>query len=197
MTMAMKQGASLTSAKVDSQPVRSFIQEKLFEQKTRGSDLLRVIVFLEVRVFVAQGEEARGFDPNNRCTVFDPRFQFSDVPRRMLFCLQEHSFRNEWTTTAFLVHQLDTVTGCFQEFDSRPADMRCVVSRECVVEENHSASRSFPWRFPQFEPVDESLARKRRELTTSVDPEEILHQPPGDCRPGDQVCHRRKAATYL
>src|SRR5262245_64638920 len=61
MTVAMKQRSLSAILKVEGEAIGSFFQEKFFEQETRLSHFISVIVSEQFHRFIAQCEQARGF----------------------------------------------------------------------------------------------------------------------------------------
>src|SRR5262249_20086514 len=160
MTVAVKQRLPRSCLEVQGETIGFLLQKKLFKQEARLGHLSGVIATKQFHRFIAQREQARGFEPDDCDSAFDPGFKLRHVPCRVLFRLRQHSFRDEGAAAALLIYQLDAVAGGFQKLDGGATDLRRVVSDKGVVEENHRPARRLGYLQPGVEPISEGLARE-------------------------------------
>jgi len=187
VTVAVEQRLPAVAAEPQREPPASLANEKLLEQERLPGDGAGVVAAQEVDALVAEGEEARRLEPDDRHTATRVGRQPRDVPGGVLARLGQHALGDERAPAAPAVDQHDAIAGRLEHLDGGDRDLRHVVGRERVVEQHHLAARRCCGGRVSREPVLEGARGQRRQRAAAVDPGDLLERPAARRQPRQPV----------
>src|SRR5262245_18135500 len=130
VAMAVEQRLLALGAECQGQAAAALADQELLEQERLLRDRPGVVGAHEVDRLVAQGQEARGLEPDDRDAPARVRRQALDVPEGVLARLAEHALGDERPPAALAVDEYDSISRRLQDTHRRPRDLRYVVRRE-------------------------------------------------------------------
>ena len=177
MTVPVQQGFLAVPGELQLEAALLLAQQELLEQEALAGHRARLVAAEQIDRLVAEREQARRLEPDDRHAASRIRQQPVDVPARVLASFRQHALRDHRTAAALLVDQLHAIAGGLEQLHRRAADLRTVVVDERVVEEHHVTALARAPRRSAREPRAQRLGRQRRQRPAPIDAGESLEQP--------------------
>src|SRR6266446_3483700 len=111
VAVAVEQRLPVARREGEREPPTALALEELLEEETLGGHRPRRVGPEQVDVLVAQGEETRGLEPDDRDARLGPGVQALDVPGRVGARRAQHALRDQRPAAALLVDEPHPVAG--------------------------------------------------------------------------------------